>query len=83
MAQVLWRQQILLTTADPSFYGPESKAGRGFRNLQSPLPPDPTSRTQTLRTGVFFTNSLYFLDRVPEQLFLLYQPHVISWDEFF
>jgi len=36
-----------------------------------------------LRTGRFFTNSWYILDRVPPQLFLCYQPHVVSWDEFF
>lgn len=67
----------------PPFMGLSRKQDRVSETCSLRSPPDPTSRTQTLRTGVFFTNSLYFLDRVPQQLFLLYQPHVISWDEFF
>lgn len=49
---------------------------------ETPIPSRSHSWTQTLRTGMFFTNSLYLLDRVPQQLFPLYQTHVIPWDEF-
>lgn len=63
----------------PPFMGLSRKQDGVSETCSLRSPPDPTSRTQTLRTGVFFTNSLYFLDRVPQQLFLLYQPHVISW----
>lgn len=84
LAQALWRQQIPLATADPSFYGPVLKAGWGFqKNCVCCSPQIPVPGHRALKTGVFFTNSQYFLDGVPQQLFLRYQSHVISWDEFF
>lgn len=66
-----------------SFYGPVLKAGWGFQKTvchpsQIPVPGD-----RALRTGVFFTNSQYFLEGEPQQLFLQYQSHIISWDELF
>lgn len=77
-------------TADPPHYRRPLllwacvESGTGLlENCVRRSPQIPVPGQGALRTGVFFTNSWYFLDGVPQQLFLRYQSHIISWDEFF